>query len=201
MTKFLYFVLFLLLSACNRPPETLPKLAGDAVILAFGDSLTYGSGATNLHDYPSVLTGLTEREVINEGVPGEISGDGLKRLPALLDEYQPELLILIHGGNDMLRKIPKAQTVDNLNKMIAEARNRNIAIVMLGVPQPNLFLLSSADFYQVIAENQHILVDLETLPDILADNSLKSDMVHPNDAGYQRMADNIFKLLRKAGAL
>ena len=201
MTKFFYFVIFVLLAGCNKPPETLPKLAGDAVILAFGDSLTYGTGATGLHDYPSVLTGLSEREVINEGVPGEISGDGLKRLPALLDEYQPELLILIHGGNDMLRKIPQAQTIDNLNKMITEARNRNISIVMLGVPQPNLFLLSSADFYRVIAENQHILVDLETLPDILADNSLKSDMVHPNDAGYRRMADNIFKLLREAGAL
>ena len=201
MTKLLHSLLFLVLTSCSKPPETLPKLPEDAVILAFGDSLTYGTGASSFHDYPSMLAGLTEREVINEGVPGEVSGDGLKRLPALLDEYQPELLILIHGGNDMLRKIPSEQTIVNLSKMIDEAKSRNIAVVMLGVPQPNLFGLSSADFYQTIAENQRILADFDTLPDILADNGMKSDMIHPNDAGYQRMADNIFKLLRESGAI
>jgi len=86
MTKLLHSLLFLLLAACNKPPETLPKLPDDGVILAFGDSLTYGTGASSLHDYPSMLAGMTEREVINEGVPGEVSSDGLKRLPALLDE-------------------------------------------------------------------------------------------------------------------
>ncbi len=201
MTRFLLVVLIFLLTACNRPSETLAKLPDEAVILAFGDSLTFGAGASRQHDYPSMLAGLTAREVINEGVSGEISSDGLKRLPALLDEYRPGLLILIHGGNDMLRKIPSEQTVEHLNKMIAEARNRNIAIVMLGVPQPHLFLLSSADFYRAIGEEQHILTDLDTLPDILGDKRLKSDMVHPNDAGYQRMAEQIFNLLRESGAL
>jgi len=201
MTKLLPSLLFFVLVSCSKPPETLSKLPEDAVILAFGDSLTYGTGASSLHDYPSLLAGLTEREVINEGIPGEVSSDGLKRLPALLDEYQPELLILIHGGNDMLRKIPGEQTIANLSKMIDEARSRNVAVVMLGVPQPNLFRLNSADFYQAIAENQRIPVDLETLPDILADNGMKSDMIHPNDAGYQRMADNIFRLLQEAGAI
>lgn len=114
MKKRLLLLIFLLLSACNeRPSKTLNKLSDDAVILAFGDSLTYGSGASNQHDYPSILAKLTTREVINEGVPGEISSDALERLPALLDEYQPQLLIVIHGGNDMLRKIPEQQTADN----------------------------------------------------------------------------------------
>jgi len=201
MKKPLLLAIFLLLTACSQPPKTLTKLPDDAVILAFGDSLTYGTGASAGHDYPGILAGLTAREVINEGVPGEISGDGLKRLPALLDEYQPELLILIHGGNDMLRNIPNQQTADNLNRMIAEANSRRIEVVMLGVPTFNLLTLNSADFYQTVAETRKIPVDLNTLPDILGDNSLKSDMIHPNDAGYQLMANNIFNLLRQTGAL
>ena len=201
MKKPLLLAIFLFLTACSEPSKTLTKLPDDAVILAFGDSLTYGTGASAGHDYPGILAGLTAREVINEGVPGEISGNGLKRLPALLEQYQPELLILIHGGNDMLRNIPNEQTADNLNRMIAEANSRHIEVVMLGVPKFNLLALNSADFYQTVAETRQILIDLDTLPDILGDSSLKSDMIHPNDAGYQLMANNIFNLLKLAGAL
>ncbi|MCL7420719.1 MAG: GDSL-type esterase/lipase family protein [Methylobacter sp.] len=201
MRKQLLSLIFLALTACSEPSRTLTKLPDDAVILAFGDSLTYGTGASRLSDYPNVLSELTSLEVINEGIPGEISEEGLERLPALLDEYQPKLLILIHGGNDLLRKIPSEQIAANLNKMIEEAAGRHIEVVMLGVPQPNLLILTSADFYQRIAKDRNVLVDLNTLPDILGDNSLKSDMIHPNDAGYQLMAGNIFKLLQEAGAL
>jgi acyl-CoA thioesterase-1 len=201
MRKKLLSLIFLSLTACSDSPKNLTKLPSDAVILAFGDSLTYGTGASGLKDYPNILAELTSLKVINEGVPGEISSEGLKRLPALLDEYQPKLLILIHGGNDMLRKIPPEQTADHLNKMVEEAASRHIDVVMLGVPQPNLWMLASADFYQRIAEDRNVPVDLNTLPDILGNNNLKSDMIHPNDAGYQLMADNIFKLLREAGAL
>jgi lysophospholipase L1-like esterase len=201
MKKTLLLIVCLLLTACYKPPRPLARLPGNAVILAFGDSLTYGTGASPEHDYPSILGKLTTLEVINEGVPGEISSDGLKRLPALLDEYHPKLLILIHGSNDIIKKIPSEQISDNLKQMIAEAKNRNIEVLMLGVPQPNLLLLNSADFYRNIADTQQVLIDLDTLPDILDDNSLKSDMIHPNDAGYQLMATNIFKLLQDAGAL
>lgn len=194
-------LMILLLAACNEAPRTLNKLPDNAVILAFGDSLTYGTGSSREHDYPTILSRLTTIEVINEGVPGEISSDGLKRLPALLDEYQPKLLLLIHGGNDILRKIPAEQTVSNLKQMIAEAKSRQIEVVMLGVPKPKLFGLNIANFYQTVAESGDVLADLETLPQILGDNNLKSDMIHPNDAGYEYMAKNIHQLLQEAGAL
>lgn len=194
-------LIFLLLTACNETPITIDKLPGNAVILAFGDSLTFGIGASSEHDYPRVLSKLTSLEVINEGVPGEISSNGLKRLPALLEEYNPNVLILIHGGNDIIRKIPSQQTVSNLRQMIALAKNRNIEVLMLGVPEPALFSLDSAGFYRTIADEEKILADLETLPEILSDNNLKSDLIHPNDAGYERMANNINKLLIEAGAL
>jgi lysophospholipase L1-like esterase len=198
-TRFLLLI-FLLLTACGKTPKTIAKLPSDAVILAFGDSLTFGTGASSEHDYPSILSKLTALEVINEGVPGEISSDGLRRLPALLDEYNPKLLILIHGGNDIIRKIPSEQTISNLKQMIVLANNRQIEVVMLGVPKPNVFMMDSAEFYRTIADEEKILTDLETLPEILGDNSLKSDLIHPNDAGYERMANNIHNLLREAGA-
>lgn len=201
MKKLFLALLILFLSACDKPTPVFEKMSQDAVILAFGDSLTYGTGALQNADYPSVLSKLSSLEVINDGVPGEISGDGVKRLPSLLDEYQPELLILIHGGNDMLRKIPQQQTINNLKQMIAEARQRNIKVIMMGVPKPSLLLMDSAEIYRQVAEQEKIPIDLETLPKILSTNHLKSDAIHPNADGYKLMAQNIFNLLVETGAL
>jgi len=198
--KIIPLVLLLLLTACNRT-DTLTKLPSDAVILAFGDSLTYGTGASPQHDYPSVLAKLTTLQVVNAGHPGEISGEGVNRLPALLDTHRPDLLILIHGGNDMLRRIPPEQTADNLKQMISLARNRRIDVVMLGVPKPSILWMSSADFYQAIAEAMAVPIDLETLPEVLGDNRLKSDLIHPNDQGYEKIATQIHSLLVDSGAL
>ena len=201
MIKTLFLLLTLLVSGCNDSSPTFNKLSQQAVILAFGDSLTYGTGASADSDYPTILSKLSGHEVINVGVPGEISSTGLKRLPALLEEYQPELLILIHGGNDFLRKIPKQQTKENLEQMIDEAKQRDIKVVLLGVPSSTLFLLSSAEIYQEIAEQQNTVIDLDTMPKILSSKELKSDTIHPNDQGYRLMAENIFNLLVDSGAL
>lgn len=201
MKKWMIAWILLACAACNKTEPMLSRLPDDAVILAFGDSLTYGTGASAEHDYPYILAKLTGREVVNAGVPGEISGEGRQRLPELLDEYQPNLLILIHGGNDFLRKLPVDQTRENLKAMIAEAKQRNIAVVLLGVPQFGLIFLHSADIYAEIAESEKIPSDLETLPEIIASNELKSDAVHPNNQGYQRLAENIAALLKKQGAL
>ena len=201
MKKLIIVGLFSYLTACSEQPPTLGKLPDNAVILAFGDSLTYGTGATDQESYPRILSERVTLEVINEGLPGEISREGAERLPALLDQYRPDLMVLIHGGNDMLRKIPAAETVANINRMVAEARQRNIDIVMLGVPEPNLFWLKSADFYRTLAEIQHIPIDLETVPAVLSDSTLKSDPIHPNAHGYRLIAENIEKLLIQTGAL
>jgi acyl-CoA thioesterase I len=201
MKKLLPIMLVLFVIACKPHPQNIGKLPGNAVILAFGDSLTYGTGVSSGNDYPSILANLSHREVVNQGVPGEISADGLKRLPPLLDEVKPELLILIHGGNDILKKIPEQETVTNLGGMIAEAKNRHIPVVMMGVPKPGLFLMESAPMYEALAKREEIVIDLDTLPSILGDSRLKSDMIHPNNAGYKQMATKLFSLLEEAGAL
>ncbi len=193
-------ILLIFSSACNEQTPSLKKLPSDALILAFGDSLTYGSGASSQQDYPSVLAKLSGRVVINEGVPGEVSSDGLGRLPALLDEYEPDLLILIHGGNDILKKIPSQLIANNLTSMIAAAKARRIDILLLGVPEPGLLTMESAPFYGQIAKQTGVLMDLETLPEILGDNEMKSDLIHPNNSGYHLLANSIYDRLKSAGA-
>jgi len=191
--------LLLFASGCSKP-EKLPPLATDAVLLAFGDSLTFGTGASESESYPAQLEKLAGRRVVREGVPGEISERGLARLPAALDEVRPQLLLLCHGGNDFLQRLPKAKAAENLRAMIRLAKSRGIDVLLIGTPEPGL-MLSAAAFYGEIAKEFHIPYEGEVLGKILKDSSLKSDQVHPNAQGYRLMAERIHELLKKTGAL
>ena len=190
-----------LLSGCTDSTPRLPRLAESAVILAFGDSLTYGTGAKENQSYPAVLSRLTGRTVINAGIPGEVSAQGRERLPALLERHRPELLLLCHGGNDLLRRINRDITRSNIEAMIEAAAQRNIPVILIGVPKPGLFFLESAGIYSEIADKYKLVYDGELLPDVESDTALKSDQIHPNAAGYERIADAINHLMTRSGAL
>jgi acyl-CoA thioesterase I len=198
----LYFAVALfitLLSACSKSP-TLPTLDANATILAFGDSLTFGTGATPNESYPAQLQTLISRKVIAAGVPGEVSADGLARLPQALDEYKPNLVILCHGGNDFLQKLGEEKTQNNIRAMVKLARDKGVPVVLIATPKPGL-IVKPPDFYKVIAKEFSLPFDDEVLKNILTDNALKSDLVHPNANGYARMAEALAKLLKRAGAL
>jgi len=189
----------ILVAGCSDTPRISP-LPSDAVVLAFGDSLTYGTGAKEDESYPTQLEAIIGRQVVNAGVPGEVTAAGHKRLPELLDHYQPALLILCHGGNDMLRRQSRDQTIANLKAMIDAARNRNISVLLISVPQLGL-LLDSAPFYSEIAAAYKIPCEDDIMSDILAQRELKSDAIHPNAAGYRLLARGIADLLQKSGAI
>ena len=190
-----------LLFAFSDNAPRLPQLAENTVILAFGDSLTYGTGAKENQSYPAVLSELTGRTVINAGIPGEVSAQGRERLPALLDRYRPELLLLCHGGNDLLRHVNSAITRTNIESMIEAATQRNIPVLLIGVPKPGLLFLSTADIYSEIAEKYKLVYEDEILPDVESNSALKSDQIHPNADGYQRIAAAIYRLMTESGAL
>jgi lysophospholipase L1-like esterase len=195
------FILALLLCACSGEIPPIAPLAQDAIVLAFGDSLTYGTGATREHSYPAWLERLIKRRIVNAGVPGELSAQGRERLPRLLKEHKPDLLILCHGGNDLLRRIDATLTRQNLVAMIKQAGSHGIPVILIGVPQPALMFLEAASLYDEIAAEYALPYEGSILPDVEADNTLKSDRIHPNAKGYRRIAEAINRLMISSGAL
>jgi acyl-CoA thioesterase-1 len=185
---------------CGPDTPKLPPLGTDARILAFGDSLTYGTGVSKNQSYPAVLQRLTGRKVINAGVPGELSKHGRARLPAVLDRTRPGLLVLIHGGNDLLRQLPRSRVAANVRAMVRMARDRGVAVVLVGVPRPGL-LTPVPDLYPRIAADFHLPYLPDVIADIERDPELKSDPIHPNARGYRRLAERINAVLHAAGAL
>jgi lysophospholipase L1-like esterase len=192
-------LLLALAAACGGQPKLLP-LAPDAVVLAFGDSLTFGTGANPQESYPARLALLIGRKVLASGVPGEASAAGRARLSSALDEAKPQLVVLCHGGNDLLRKLDDAQAANNIRAMVRLAKAQGAQVVLIGVPRPGL-LPSAAGFYEDIAKEFKLPYEGSALRKILTDNALKSDLVHPNAAGYARLAEAVAALLKKAGAV
>src|SRR6267142_4944887 len=141
-----------LAAGCGEPPARLARLPGEAVVLAFGDSLTFGTGATEQESYPAQLEQLIGRRVVRAGVPGEVSSQALERLPAALDEHAPRLLLLCIGGNDFLRRLGNAQAERNVRAMVQLAKSRGVSVLLIGTPEPGL-LPSPPAFYATVAKD------------------------------------------------
>ena len=194
----LLLIITVLITACSEKP--LQAVSTSDIILAFGDSLTAGYGVSPENSYPSVLAELSDRTVINAGISGETTSEGLLRFTQVLDQHKPKLIILLEGGNDILQNLSFSDAKNNLSLMLQEAKNRNISILFLGVPEKNLFS-SAAPFYAELA-NQHEVVFAKTLmAKLLKSPNLKSDSVHLNAKGYRKMAEEIYSLLQVNGAL
>ncbi len=195
---FLTFIGCLALAGCGD--ARLEPLPGDGVILAFGDSLTAGVGVDERDSYPSVLQELTGLRVVNAGVSGEVTADGLRRLPGVIASEGPNLLILLEGGNDILRNHDPADTQQNLSAMIALARREGIDVVLVGVPAKKLFS-KTAPIYEAIADEHEVVFESGVVSRLLRSAEYKSDPIHFNERGYRELALAIDALLKKHGAL
>ena len=187
------------LAGCSDNHPLLAPLDKEAVVVAFGDSLTQGTGARDYQSYPAILAELSGQTVINAGVAGEISNAGLARLPSVLNQYSPKLVLLCHGGNDLLRKRDLTQLTENLTQMIEISQASGAQVVVIGVPKPSL-LLGPAPVYEQLAEKLNLVANLDIISKVLSKASLKSDPVHPNAQGYRKVAEAIHLTLSKAGA-
>ena len=192
-------VLVFSLAGCGDS-VTLEPLSTNATVLAFGDSLTSGVGAGVEQSYPAVLARQLGLNVVNAGLPGEISADGRLRLAAMLEQYKPNLVLLCHGGNDFLRGLPLGETEKNLRHMVAQAQSHGVGVVLIGVPKLGIWG-KTPDIYVRIAEDFKIPLDDEILSELETDPTMKSDPVHLNEQGYQKLAEAITVLLKKSGAI
>lgn len=199
MIAFRWLLVFLLVSGCGERPR-LERLSSDAVILAFGDSLTYGTGAAEHESYPAQLESLIGRRVVRAGVPGEVTAQALARLPEALEEHSPRLLLLCIGGNDFLRRLGNEQAERNVREMVKLARSRGIAVMLIGTPEPG-FTVSPPAFYSGIAEEFRLPYEGGVIGEVLKDASLKADPIHPNARGYRVIAERLAEQLKTSGAI
>lgn len=198
ITAFWLLCCTLLLAGCSREPE-LPYFAPGTSVLAFGDSLTFGTGANAAQSYPARVAQATGWNVRNAGVPGELAEDGLVRLQSLLQEDSPALVLLCHGGNNLLRGEPDARIRAQLAEMIELVQAQGAQVVLLGVPKPSL-LVRTAGFYAQLAEQYEVAYLPDAIAKTLSDPALKSDQAHPNASGYAFIAGQLLELLRESGA-
>ncbi|OZG74795.1 hypothetical protein BTA51_05925 [Hahella sp. CCB-MM4] len=189
----------LVLAGCGESKQ-LAHVPSQGIIVSFGDSLTYGTGVSEDSSYPSVLAKLSGRQVIRSGVPGETTDQGLRRLPAVLETYQPDLVILELGGNDILKRASKLTAKSNLAEMIRMIRKQGAQILLVGVPEFGL-IPGTAEFYFELEEELDVAAENDVVAKLMKDSSKKSDPIHFNEEGYREMAEAIHTKLVNLGAL
>jgi len=207
---FLLGVGLLLLTACSGSQQ-FTALSANANVVALGDSLTYGTGAADGEDYVSLLSNSTGWSIINAGVPGNTSAEGLERLDALLASHDNgtqkiDLLIVELGGNDFLHHIPESETVRNLSAILTKSKARNINTVLIAIPKFSpigaaLGNLEDHPLYEKLAEQTKTPLVENVFSEVLGKNSLKADPVHPNAEGYRIVASGLKKSLSDLGLL
>jgi lysophospholipase L1-like esterase len=194
----------LTLAACSDHDDVV-KLENDSTIVAFGDSLTYGYGALSDDDtYPSQLEKITGYTVINAGVNGDTAHAGVKRIRKVVQEHNPELVLVSLGGNDMLRKQDKDLEA-NLSAIVEYLISRNIQVVLIAEPQPSVaFLVNSlndAEVYQTVAKKYDIPLIENVFSKYLSEYKYKSDTIHLNSEGYELVAEDVAKELKSFGLI
>lgn len=203
--RWLLLCLVLLAAGCSEPPQEAVLPPG-SVVLALGDSLTAGAGVSPEQAWPALLAQRTGWQVVNGGVSGDTSAQGLQRLPALLEEHAPVLVLVTLGGNDMLRRLPQAETEENLARIIVKCKAEGARVVLVATPQPSLAgavlrNLSAPDFYREIAAAHEVPLIEDAIAEVLSDPLLKGDQIHPSAEGHAVLAGKLSVALQGLGYL
>ena len=193
------------LAGCGRSQGKAQPVPAGITVLALGDSLTYGTGASAETSYPTVLAELTGWNVVNAGVPGDTSAQALARLPALLAEHRPKLVIVSIGGNDFLRKLPESDTRANVHAACKLALESGAQVLLVAVPRATvaaaLGQMTDHALYAEVAKDLNIPLQREGWGEVLAQAELRSDQVHANAKGYAQFARSVQGTAAAAGLL
>ena len=188
-------LLLVTLAGCGRDKKTAQPVPPGSTVLALGDSLTFGTGASAETSYPTVLAGLTGWNVVNAGVPGDTSAQALARLPALLAEHQPKLVIVSIGGNDFLRKLPESDTRTHVHAICKQSLDAGAQVLLVAVPRATvaaaLGQMTDHALYAEVAKDLKIPLQREAWGEVLAQPDLRADAVHANARGYAQFARSV----------
>ena len=165
--------------------------------VAFGDSLTYGSGATSGNDYPTLLGRRLKVDIINAGVPGITSAEALARVEEVIN-LDPKVVLLCLGGNDGLQRLPLNGTLNNLSAITARLQEHGAFVVLIGVRSATLTDQYHKPFKKLAAEKETLFIS-NILAGILGKPRLMADQIHPNDAGNAKIVERLEEELREAG--
>lgn len=191
------------LAACGRKQKALAVPAG-ASVLALGDSITFGTGATAQTSYPAELATITGWQVVNAGVPGDTSAGALARLPALLKELSPRLVLVSIGGNDFLRRLSPAQTQSNIRRICQLATAGGAQVLLVAVPEVSALAalgvaLSDHPIYGEVSAELKLPLHAGGWAAVLGDPELRSDPIHANARGYAEFARGLARTAREVG--
>lgn len=164
-------------------------------IVAFGDSLVVGDGSDQGDDFVSLLSQDIGEPIINLGVDGETTAQGLARISAL-DAYHPKIVLLLLGGNDALQKVSIDETFQNLSEIIQNIQHRGAIVLLLGV-QGGLLSDPYASRFQKLAQEYGTAYVSNVLSGLFGNPQYMSDEVHPNDAGYAIIAKRVEPVLQE----
>ncbi|MGF6350181.1 GDSL-type esterase/lipase family protein [Variovorax sp. W2I14] len=192
------------LAACGKRKPSTAALKSDARVLAIGDSLTFGYGASPDASWPVKLGEITGWQIENAGVNGDTSAGALQRLPSLLAAGSYDAILIGIGGNDMLRGVSASATRDNIAALVKEAREHTPHVALLATPAPDAMRafvgsLSDAPFYEEVAKSGQALLVANVYSSVLSDASLRSDRIHANAEGYAKVAQLLADQFKAAG--
>ena len=206
MKKLIYLLFILILASCGGSAPKHTAIPAGATVLILGDSLSYGTGASLGEDYPTLLAKSTGWQIINDGVPGDTTAGGLERLPRLLEQHQPKLLIVELGGNDLLHNTHPSEVISNLKAILSHAKAQGIATILVAIPEISPLKatfgnLSDHPLYEKLATETSTPLINNVFSDVLSDRNLKSDQIHANAKGYAVVSEKISEKLRDLGFL
>ena len=193
-------VLFLLIqSSCSPPSTPIPPQSGTQVI-AFGDSLVKGKGASPGKDWVSLLSKQLGVTILNKGRNGETTRLALARLDGDVLQEDPRVVIVCLGGNDALRRWPREETFQNLTRIIGRIQETGAAVVLVGI-RGGLLIDPYDEAFEALARKNRTYFVPDIMEGILGNAAWLADTVHPNDLGYQHIAERLAPILRNVLAL
>jgi len=177
------------------PPQVKEGIIPYDTIICFGDSLTFGSGAGPGMDYPSQLSKMIAKPVINAGVPGDTTAKALKRLQRDVLSRSPDMVLITLGGNDLKNGVAKDTAFKNLKRIVESIQGQGARVIIGGLKFP-LRDRGFAKGYEELADQTGAVLIPNIFKDIMGNRQLMSDPIHPNGAGYKIMAQRFLEAMQ-----